>query len=158
MAVTPHNILLYNITNTNGNSSMQNNTNTSLGGIYSPNVFNPTAWNIIEIVILGIVCVMILLGNALVILAFVKGPRSIRTHTNYFVVNLAVCDFMVGCLSVPFWMCVSLSKFSYLICGDKLFFIKISGPMSWFSFFCYLLRVIATGATEAELEMLQTHV
>jgi len=111
MALTPHNILLFNITDTNGNSSIQNNTNSSLGENYNrDNVFNPTTWNVIEIVVLGVVCFMILLGNALVILAFVKGPRSIRTHTNYFVVNLAVCDFMVGCLSVPFWMCVELSK------------------------------------------------
>lgn len=72
--------------------------------------FDPTVGKVIELIILCFVCVMTLLGNSLVILAFIKGPRSIRTHTNYFVVNLAVCDFLVGCLSLPFWICVKLSK------------------------------------------------
>ena len=79
-----------------------------------PKPFNPTAGNVTEIVVLAVLCVLILLGNSLVILAFIKGPRSIRTYTNYFVVNLAICDFMVGCLSVPFWMCVKLRKL-YLV-------------------------------------------
>jgi len=59
---------------------------------------------IIELVFLVIICVLTLLGNCLVILAFMLGPRSIRNYTNYFVVNLAVCDLMVGCLSLPFWI------------------------------------------------------
>ena len=72
--------------------------------------FNPSPSEIIELVVLFFVCLMTLLGNSLVILAFIKGNRSIRTHTNYFVVNLAVCDFLVGCLSLPFWICVKLGK------------------------------------------------
>lgn len=60
------------------------------------------------------------------LLAFYKGPRSIRTHTNSFVVNLAISDLMVGCLSVPFWMCVKLkvvdATFSqYFVSLDVLF-------------------------------------
>lgn len=49
-------------------------------------------------------------GNALVILAFFKGPRKIRTFTNYFVVNLAVSDLMVGCLSLPLWILMNLGE------------------------------------------------
>ena len=81
--------------------------------------FDPSAGEVVELVILFFVCIMTLLGNSLVLLAFMKGPRSIRTHTNYFVVNLAVCDFLVGCLSLPFWICVKLSKYysnSMLFC------------------------------------------
>ena len=68
---------------------------------------------VIEIIYLCIVAALILLGNALVMLAFAKGPRQLRTLTNYFVVNLAISDMMVGCLSVPFWICIQLGKFLF---------------------------------------------
>ena len=69
---------------------------------------------IIELVFLGQIAVLILLGNILVILAFSKGPRRIRTYTNYFVINLAVCDILVGCISVPIWMCMRTGKIFYI--------------------------------------------
>ena len=65
---------------------------------------------IVELFVLGIIEVLILFGNALVITAFFKGPRRIRTITNYFVVNLAISDLMVGVLSVPFWFTTELGK------------------------------------------------
>lgn len=71
---------------------------------------------------LSVVCVLILLGNALVILAFTNGPRRLRTYTNFFVVNLAISDLMVGCLSVPFWICLELGKTSD---GANKFFIAL---------------------------------
>lgn len=100
-------------TNSTANSTdlpmvASNETTLTTTELPSLDLFEPTTGNIIEIVVLIILCILILLGNALVILAFIKGPRSIRTHTNYFVVNLAVCDFMVGCLSVPSWILVRL--------------------------------------------------
>ena len=66
-----------------------------------------------ELVYLGVVLVLILLGNSLVILAFALGSRRLKTYTNYFVVNLAVSDIMVGLLSLPFWMYVRVGKFPF---------------------------------------------
>jgi len=65
-----------------------------------------STWKVIETVFLVQVGILILFGNSLVILAFIKGRRNIRTYTNYFVVNLAICDLLVGCLSLPFWISV----------------------------------------------------
>lgn len=63
-----------------------------------------------EIIYLSALEIFILVGNVLVILAFVTGPRTIRTYTNYFVVNLAVSDLMVGSLSVPCWILYKLGR------------------------------------------------
>lgn len=71
---------------------------------------------------LSVVCVLILLGNALVILAFTNGPRRLRTYTNFFVVNLAISDLMVGCLSVPFWICLELGNIDSSCLFLTLFF------------------------------------
>ena len=113
--IITHQMLLSSTSNINNiNNSIINTTSTTINNITGSNtreLFNPTLGRVTELIILCFVCVMTLLGNSLVILAFIKGPRSIRTHTNYFVVNLAVCDFLVGCLSLPFWICVKLSKY-----------------------------------------------
>ncbi|XP_065648272.1 D(5)-like dopamine receptor [Hydra vulgaris] len=61
-------------------------------------------WEIIEAIVLILIAASALLGNCMIILAFVIGPRAIKTFTNYFVVNLAVADLMVVCLSLPFWI------------------------------------------------------
>lgn len=63
-----------------------------------------TVFEVLELFALCLIAVLVLLGNVLVILAFLLGPRSIRTYTNYFVVNLAVSDLGVGCISLPFWI------------------------------------------------------
>nr|QBS47864.1 biogenic amine-like GPCR [Tripedalia cystophora] len=67
-----------------------------------------TAIEVAELLYLAILVLLILTGNSLVILAFHLGSRRLRTYTNYFVVNLAVCDLMVGILSVPLWMYVRI--------------------------------------------------
>ena len=64
----------------------------------------------VELVYLAQLAILIVLGNILVILAFTHGPRRIRTYTNYFVVNLAVSDMMVGLISVPFWIIVQCGE------------------------------------------------
>ena len=65
---------------------------------------------ILELVYLSQVAFLTLFGNCLVILAFLFGPRTIRTYTNYFVVNLAVSDLLVGCVSLPFWIVFRTGK------------------------------------------------
>ncbi|KAF5900996.1 histamine H3 receptor-like, partial [Clarias magur] len=46
---------------------------------------------------------VIVLGNALVILAF-KTDRSLRRQSNYFLLNLAISDFLVGAFCIPVYL------------------------------------------------------
>ncbi|XP_069478215.1 histamine H3 receptor-like [Ambystoma mexicanum] len=46
---------------------------------------------------------IIVLGNALVILAFVT-DKSLKNHSNYLLFNLAICDFCVGSFSIPLYI------------------------------------------------------
>ena len=65
---------------------------------------------VIELLYLSIVGVFTLFGNCLVIGAFVFGASGIRTLANYFVVNLAISDLMVGCTSLPIWFVYRIGK------------------------------------------------
>lgn len=137
---TTHQMLLL-PTNNSINNSINNTISTIFTNATTSTIiasFDPTLGKVIELIILCFVCVMTLLGNSLVILAFIKGPRSIRTHTNYFVVNLAVCDFLVGCLSLPFWICVKLSKCviklkKFLLGSESVTYFR----HSYFNFHCF---------------------
>lgn len=44
--------------------------------------------------------VVVVAGNALVIMAFVV-DKTLRTQSNYFFLNLAISDFLVGKLELP---------------------------------------------------------
>ena len=49
-----------------------------------------------------ILCVVVISGNSLVILSVILDPlRRLRTPFSYFLVNLAVTDFIVGTISLP---------------------------------------------------------
>uniref|UniRef100_A0A4W4GQB0 G-protein coupled receptors family 1 profile domain-containing protein n=1 Tax=Electrophorus electricus TaxID=8005 RepID=A0A4W4GQB0_ELEEL len=47
--------------------------------------------------------VVVVVGNALVILAFVV-DKSLRNQSNYFFLNLAISDFLVGAFCIPVYM------------------------------------------------------
>uniref|UniRef100_A0A671MWB9 Histamine H3 receptor-like n=1 Tax=Sinocyclocheilus anshuiensis TaxID=1608454 RepID=A0A671MWB9_9TELE len=47
--------------------------------------------------------VVVVVGNALVILAFVV-DKSLRNQCNYFFLNLAISDFLVGAFCIPVYM------------------------------------------------------
>ncbi|XP_065071521.1 probable G-protein coupled receptor No9 [Rhopilema esculentum] len=66
-----------------------------------------TALDTVLSVYLGFVVILILAGNTLVISAFALGSRRMKTYTNYFIVNLAISDMLVGMLSVPYWIYIS---------------------------------------------------
>lgn len=57
--------------------------------------------------------VVIVLGNALVILAF-KVDKSLRRQCNYYFLNLAISDFLVGKLNLCLFLFFSFLLFSFL--------------------------------------------
>ena len=70
------------------------------------NKTSPETFHDAERYVAGTVTVIIagsaLIGNGLVFCAFLKF-RKLRRPTNYFIINLAVYDFLVGCLPITFW-------------------------------------------------------
>ncbi|XP_043921750.1 histamine H3 receptor-like [Protopterus annectens] len=69
-------------------------------------------WTGVSAVILAIVIttvsLMIVLGNALVFVAFVL-DASLRTQSNLFFFNLALCDFSIGAISIPLYIPYAIS-------------------------------------------------
>ncbi|EDO35569.1 predicted protein, partial [Nematostella vectensis] len=51
----------------------------------------------------GVLSFSAIFGNSLIILSFVRF-KKLRTRTNYFIVGLAVADFLVGLISMPMWI------------------------------------------------------
>lgn len=66
---------------------------------------------VISTLLLIVIIVLTLLGNSLVIRAFVAF-RKLRNVTNYFVVSLAVTDILVAVFSMPVWA-------AYLLTGPQ---------------------------------------
>lgn len=54
-----------------------------------------------------IVAVLAIVGNAMVICVFRK-ERRLRRRTNYYIISLAIADFLVGCFGIPFAILASL--------------------------------------------------
>ena len=63
------------------------------------------------VVVFCFLSLMILFGNSLVIGAFLVN-RRIRTTSNMFLISLATADIMIGTISVPMWVSVSV-KYDY---------------------------------------------
>uniref|UniRef100_A0A8C3MP36 Uncharacterized protein n=1 Tax=Geospiza parvula TaxID=87175 RepID=A0A8C3MP36_GEOPR len=55
-----------------------------------------------------LLCLVTILGNMLVILAFIM-DRNLRHRSNYFFLNLAVSDFAVGVFCIPLYIPYSLT-------------------------------------------------
>lgn len=53
--------------------------------------------------LMGLLVLATVLGNALVILAFVV-DRSLRSHGNFFFLNLAIADLLVGGFCIPLYI------------------------------------------------------
>ncbi|NXP73131.1 HRH3 protein, partial [Ramphastos sulfuratus] len=53
--------------------------------------------------LMGLLVLATVLGNALVILAFVV-DRSLRTQGHFFFLNLAIADLLVGCFCIPLYI------------------------------------------------------
>ncbi|XP_039298463.1 orexin receptor type 1 isoform X2 [Nilaparvata lugens] len=80
----------------------------------------------------GVVFCVGLVGNALVCLAVYRN-RSMRTVTNYFIVNLAVADFMVILFCLPptvLWDVTQTWFMGTLVCKIVLYFQTVSVAVS----------------------------
>lgn len=51
--------------------------------------------SVIIIVLISLLIVITVLGNILVMFAFILDER-LRTQSNFFLLNLAICDFLLG--------------------------------------------------------------
>ncbi|XP_036375432.1 histamine H3 receptor-like [Megalops cyprinoides] len=104
----------------------------------SASVSTPVAFSSYTMVILAVLMVTLVvvtvIGNALVIFAF-KVDRSLRRQSNYFFLNLAISDFLVGAFCIPVyipyiltgrWMlgralCKLWLVMDYLLCTASVF-------------------------------------
>ncbi len=70
-------------------------------------------------ILIGLMNVAILVGNTLTIVSFYQ-DRRLRTVANYYILNLAVTDLLVGLTSVPFYAPFTLMDyhwpFGYTFC------------------------------------------
>ncbi|XP_007528485.1 histamine H4 receptor [Erinaceus europaeus] len=62
--------------------------------------------------LMSLVALAIMLGNALVIIAFVV-DKKLRHRSNYFFLNLALSDFFVGMISIPLYIPHSLFDWDF---------------------------------------------
>ncbi|XP_030044314.1 histamine H4 receptor [Microcaecilia unicolor] len=58
---------------------------------------------ILLMALMSLLIVITFLGNAFVFLAFIV-DRRLRTQSNFFLLNLAICDFFVGIFSLPLYL------------------------------------------------------
>ena len=62
----------------------------------------PSYISLLSIFISLVFCLMITLGNIIIIIGVVINPlKTLRSTFSYVVVNLAVADFVVGIISMP---------------------------------------------------------
>uniref|UniRef100_A0A8C5KSU0 Histamine receptor H4 n=1 Tax=Jaculus jaculus TaxID=51337 RepID=A0A8C5KSU0_JACJA len=72
----------------------------------------PLATKISLAFLMSLIAFATMLGNALVILAFVV-DKNLRHRSNYFFLNLAISDFFVGVISIPLYIPHSLFNWSF---------------------------------------------
>ncbi|XP_074545018.1 histamine H3 receptor-like isoform X2 [Halichoeres trimaculatus] len=89
---------------------------------------------VVLMVMMVTLVVVIVLGNALVILAF-KVDKSLRKQCNYYFLNLAISDFLVGAFCIPVYipyiltgrwtlgrgLCKLWLVMDYLLCSASVF-------------------------------------
>ena len=85
-----------NVTNENATSAM-------------PTTAPLTVEDIFSNVLFCLLAVMIVFGNSLVIGAF-RVNRRLRTTTNLLLMSLAVADMLIGLVSMPLWVYVSITR------------------------------------------------
>ncbi|KAG8516794.1 Histamine H4 receptor, partial [Galemys pyrenaicus] len=66
--------------------------------------------------LMSLLAFAIMVGNAVVIIAFVV-DKNLRRRSNYFFLNLAISDFFVGMISIPLYIPHTLFGWNF---GDKI--------------------------------------
>ncbi|XP_075128072.1 histamine H3 receptor-like [Leptodactylus fuscus] len=61
------------------------------------------------VIILSVFICLTVLGNTLVMVAFIVDKR-LRTQSNFFLLNLAICDFFIGAFNTPIFLQYMLTK------------------------------------------------
>ncbi|KAG7487418.1 hypothetical protein MATL_G00023190 [Megalops atlanticus] len=82
-------------------------------GISGTGVAFPGYIMVILAVLMVTLVVVVVVGNALVILAFIV-DKSLRNQSNYFFLNLAISDFLVGAFCIPVYI-------PYILTGRWMF-------------------------------------
>nr|KAF6422472.1 histamine receptor H3 [Rousettus aegyptiacus] len=96
------------------------------------------AWTAVLAALMALLIVATVLGNALVMLAFVA-DSSLRTQNNFFLLNLAISDFLVGAFCIPLYvpyvltgrwpfgrgLCKLWLVADYLLCASSVFSIVL---------------------------------
>uniref|UniRef100_A0A8D0C9Z4 Histamine H3 receptor n=1 Tax=Salvator merianae TaxID=96440 RepID=A0A8D0C9Z4_SALMN len=68
-----------------------------------------SAQNVTLALLMALLMLATIVGNALVMLAFAV-DSSLRTQNNYFLLNLAISDFLVGAFCIPLYVPYELTK------------------------------------------------
>uniref|UniRef100_A0A8C6TRZ8 G-protein coupled receptors family 1 profile domain-containing protein n=1 Tax=Neogobius melanostomus TaxID=47308 RepID=A0A8C6TRZ8_9GOBI len=106
--------------------------------------------------------VVVVAGNALVIMAFIV-DKTLRTQSNYFFLNLAISDFLVGAFCIPVyipynltgrWMlgkelCKVWLVMDYLLCSASVFNIVLIS----YDRFLSVTRAVSTVKYRAQRNM-----
>lgn len=86
------------------NSSLHNCTNVTECAV--EDITGLPKLNIPYAVLEVLVAIVAVIGNALIIIVFHR-ERRLRRRTNYYIISLALADFLVGLLGIPFAILVS---------------------------------------------------
>ena len=72
------------------------------GTVDCKKVWPPTYLSLLTVFIAATFCLVITMGNLMVVIAVIMNPlKKLRSPFNYFVINLAVADLIVGIISMP---------------------------------------------------------
>lgn len=107
------------LNNGNNVNVMLNENSTKVIQLFDTIVNNCPIWEVLQdklsdvlvaisIIFLTIINILVIGGNILVILS-VFASNKLRTTTNFFVVNLAVADLLVGIAVIPFALSMEVS-------------------------------------------------
>jgi len=92
------------------NTTFTNATNSTNGTGAGPGPRPPPSRqvDVVAMVFFCILALMIVFGNSLVIGAF-RVNRRLRTTTNLLLMSLAIADLLIGTVSVPLWVYISVT-------------------------------------------------
>ncbi|XP_064614227.1 histamine H3 receptor-like [Liolophura sinensis] len=70
-------------------------------------------WKVFYTTILCPMIIVCVVGNALTIIAYIRDPK-LQTVQNMYLLNLAIADFLVGCVSMPFYFVTTILDYQWI--------------------------------------------